>query len=187
LVALVTGYDPPVDDTEKQLPAPDVGGPDPVTLAATLQAELFRRTAMVATAESLTGGELGVQLSAAPGASDTYLGGVICYATSVKQRVLGVTEETVEKHGVVSAECAAEMAAGARSLLGADYAISTTGVAGPTEQEGKPVGLVYVGVAGPDGVSTKELHLDGDRGQIRERSCLEAMSAAIAVVVGVDG
>ena len=177
----------PVDDPSKQLPPPDADGPDPSTLAATLQAELFRRSAMLATAESLTGGELGVQLSAAPGASDTYLGGVISYATAVKQDVLGVSEVTVEKHGVVSAECAAEMAVGVRKLVGADYAVSTTGVAGPTEQEGKPVGLVYVGVAGPDGVSTKELHLDGDRAQIRERSCLEAMSAAIAVIVGVDG
>ena len=160
---------------------------DAQPLAATLHAELLRRSAMVATAESLTGGALGDLLSAAPGASDTYLGGVVSYATAVKVSVLGVSQETVDEHGVVSAECAARMAAGVRSLLGADYAVSTTGVAGPTEQEGKPVGLVYVGVAGPDGVTTKELHLDGDRQQVRERACLEAISAVLSVVVGAVG
>ena len=158
---------------------------DAQLVAAALNAELLRRSAMLATAESLTGGELGMLLSAAPGASDTYLGGVISYATSVKRDLLGVPQRTVDEHGVVSAECAAEMAAGARSLLGADYAVSTTGVAGPADQEGKPVGLVYLGVAGPYGVTTKELRLDGDRAQVRTRSCLEAMSAAMAMIVGV--
>ncbi len=177
----------PVDETEEQVPPPGDGGPEPTTLAASLQAELFGRSAMIATAESLTGGELGVLLSAAPGASDTYLGGVISYATAVKRDLLGVSQETVDKHGVVSAECAAEMATGVRSLVGADYGVSTTGVAGPTEQEGKPVGLVYIGIAGPDGVTTRKLRLDGDRQQIRELTCLEAMSAAMGVVVGVDG
>ncbi len=156
-------------------------------MAASLQAELLRHRRTLATAESLTGGRLGDILSAAPGASDTYLGGVISYATSVKQKLLGVKDETVDRHGVVSAECAAEMAEGVRSLLGADYAVSTTGVAGPTSQEGKPVGLVYLGVAGPDGVTTKELHLDGERALIREKTCLEAVSAVLAVVVGGDG
>ncbi|HET9501616.1 MAG TPA: CinA family protein [Marmoricola sp.] len=173
-------------ETEENVATTPGDLPDPVAMAASLQAELMKRSAMVATAESLTGGELGVLLSAAPGASETYLGGMVTYATAVKQRVLGVSEETVRTHGVVSAQCAAEMAVGVRSLLGADYAISTTGVAGPTEQEGKPVGLVYLGVAGPDGVSTKELHLDGDRARVRKLSCLEAMSAAIAVLVDVD-
>ena len=91
---------------------------DPMTLAATLQAELLRRGAMLATAESLTGGRLGDVLSAAPGSSDTYLGGEVSYATEVKQKVLGVSPETVERHGVVSAECAAEMARGVRDLIG---------------------------------------------------------------------
>jgi nicotinamide-nucleotide amidase len=155
-------------------------------MAAALQAELVKRSAMIATAESLTGGQLGVLLSAAPGASDTYLGGVVSYASEVKHRVLGVSQETIYRHGVVSAECAAEMAAGVRALMQCDYAVSTTGVAGPAEQEGKPVGLVFVGFAGPEGVSTKELHLDGDRAEIRKLSCMEAISTAIAGIVGVD-
>jgi nicotinamide-nucleotide amidase len=176
-----------VSETEENISRTPGDQPDPEAFAAALQAELLKRSAMIATAESLTGGQLGVLLSAAPGASETYLGGVVTYATEVKQRVLDVSEETVDKHGVVSAECAAEMAMGVRRLVGADYGVSTTGVAGPTEQEGKPVGLVYVGVAGPDGVTTKELHLDGDRAEIRKLSCLEAMSAAMATIVGVDG
>lgn len=171
-------------ETENKVPTGEEG-PSPQVLAATLEAELLKRRRMIATAESLTGGALGDLLSAAPGASETYLGGVVCYATSLKQRLLDVAQETIDEHGVVSAECASEMAAGARSLTGSDYAVSTTGVAGPTEQEGKPVGLVFLGVAGPDGVITTKLQLDGDRAQIRDRTCLEAVSAAIAAIVGV--
>lgn len=157
---------------------------DQMTLAAALQAELFRRSAMLATAESLTGGRLGDVLSAAPGASDTYLGGVISYATEVKQGVLGVSEQTVEKHGVVSAECAEEMATGVRALVGADYAVSTTGVAGPTTQEGKPVGLVFVGVAGPDGVGSRRFDFDGERPEIREKAVKAAVDLVLETVTG---
>jgi PncC family amidohydrolase len=152
-------------------------------MAAGLHAELLSRQLVAATAESLTGGGLGDLLSAAPGSSDTYLGGVVSYATPVKQKLLGVTDRTVQEHGVVSAECAGEMAAGVRALLGADYGVSTTGVAGPTRQEDKPVGLVYGGVAGPNGVRTRELHLSGDRAQIRAQACLEAVSALMEAVV----
>jgi nicotinamide-nucleotide amidase len=154
-------------------------------MANTLHAELLRRGLMIATAESLTGGALGDLLSAAAGASRTYLGGVVSYATEVKQRLLQVSEATVDEHGVVSAECAAEMAVGVRALFRADYAVSTTGVAGPTEMEGKPVGTVFVGVAGPDGVRTVDLHLDGGRPEIRSVSCREAVQALLAEVVGV--
>jgi PncC family amidohydrolase len=157
---------------------------DQMTPAATLQAELFERSAMIATAESLTGGRLADVLSAAPGASDTYLGGVVSYATAVKQGVLGVSEETVDEHGVVSAECAEQMAAGVRELVGADYAVSTTGVAGPTTQEGKPVGLVYIGVAGPDGVRSERFEFDGDRAEIREKVVNAAIDLALETVVG---
>ena len=156
---------------------------DPQVMAATLHAELLRRSWMLATAESLTGGSLGDMLSAAPGASDTYLGGVVSYATAVKQKLLAVSDETVRVHGVVSAECAAEMAEGARRLLDADIAVSTTGVAGPTEQEGKPVGTVFIGVATSDEVTTKALDLSGDRPSIRTQTCREAISAVLDVLV----
>lgn len=155
---------------------------DQMTLASALQAELFERGLMLATAESLTGGRLGDVMSAAPGASDTYLGGVVSYATEVKQKVLGVSDQTVENHGVVSAECADEMAVGVRDLMGADYAVSTTGVAGPAEQEGKPVGLVFVGVAGPHGIHSKRFHFDGDRAEIREKVVKAAIDLVIETV-----
>lgn len=155
---------------------------DQMTLAGALQAELFRRSLMLASAESLTGGRLGDVLSAAPGASDTYLGGVVSYATEVKQKVLGVSAETVEKHGVVSAECAEEMATGVRDLVDADYAVSTTGVAGPTTQEDKPVGLVYIGVAGPDGVRTERFQFDGGRAEIREKVVKAAIDLVLETV-----
>jgi nicotinamide-nucleotide amidase len=161
--------------------------PDQQILGATLHAELLRRGQTLATAESLTGGALGDLVSAAPGASETYLGGVVSYATCVKVRVLGVRQETVEEHGVVSAECAREMASGVRDLVGADWAVSTTGVAGPTEQEGRPVGTVFVGVAGPDGTVAHELHLRGDRAQIREQACTAAASSVLDGLVADGG
>ncbi|WP_278255528.1 CinA family protein [Nocardioides convexus] len=99
--------------------------------------------------------------------------------------VLGVAQETVDEHGVVSAACAEEMAAGARRLLGTTYAVSTTGVAGPERQEGKPVGTVYVGVAGPHGVRAVGLALDGDRPTVQEAS-VDAALSALADMIGSD-
>ena len=168
--------------TQGGQPADTAPASDQMTLASGVQAELLRRSAMIATAESLTGGRLGDVLSAAPGASDTYLGGVVSYATTVKTKVLGVSEETVEKHGVVSAECAEEMASGVRDLVDADYAVSTTGVAGPTTQEGKPVGLVFIGVAGPEGVRSRRFEFDGDRAEIREKAVKAAIDLVLATV-----
>ncbi len=157
---------------------------DAQELTAQLHAELVERGATIATAESLTGGALGDLLSAAPGASDAYVGGVVSYATRVKQQLLGVGDDIVAGHGVVSAACAEQMARGVRELLGADFAVSTTGVAGPTRQEGKPVGLVFVGVADAQGALSRELHLDGERTEIRERAVLEAVRAALELVAG---
>ncbi len=171
------------DEPPQESLSSEADGSDPQVMASALAAELLARSAMVSTAESLTGGALGDLLSAAPGASDTYLGGVVSYATALKVTLLGVSQATVDRHGVVSAECAGAMATGARALTGSDYSVSTTGVAGPADQEGKPVGLVFVGVAGPGGVSTKELHLDGNRAQVRDTACLEAISAVLEAVV----
>jgi PncC family amidohydrolase len=150
-----------------------------VDLAAQVHAELLRRGLTIGVAESLTGGDLCGALTAAPGASATVLGGVVSYATPVKQQVLGVPEAVVESHGVVSAECAEAMAAGARRLLGADWALATTGVAGPDSQEGKPVGTVFVGIAGPSSVRSLSLLLSGDRREIREQTCAEALKGLL--------
>ena len=118
----------------------------------------------IATAESLTGGRLAALLTAVPGSSETYVGGVVSYATSLKTDLLGVSPELIAKHGVVSAECARAMATGARQVTGATYAVSTTGVAGPGPQDGVPAGTVYVAVAGPESVTALALELVGRPG-----------------------
>ena len=152
---------------------------DTIDLAAQVHAELVRRGQMIAVAESLTGGDLAALLTAAPGASETVLGGVVSYATEVKQRVLGVPEDLVAAEGVVSAPCAEAMATGVRRLLGADWALSTTGVAGPDEQEGKPAGTVFVGLAGPSTLRSVQLALEGERHEIREQTCAEALKTLL--------
>ena len=146
---------------------------------ATATVDALRQTdATLATAESLTGGQLAVLMTEIPGSSEVYRGGVVAYATEVKLGVLDVPEVVVERHGVVSAECALAMARGVRRLTGATYGVSTTGVAGPERQEGKPVGTVYVGLAGPDGQETVlALELVGDRSTIQDRACEEALRA----------
>lgn len=153
-----------------------VYGADDDTLEGVVASLLRARSATVATAESLTGGLLGAELSRAPGSSDVFLGGIVTYATAAKESLLGVPASVIEKHGAVSDECAAAMASGVRSRLGATYGVSLTGVAGPTEQEGKPVGTVHVGIAGPDGVLTRALRLPGDRPRIRTYSVVAAQN-----------
>ncbi len=152
---------------------------------ADLVEQLRELESTVATAESLTGGKLAARLTGVPGSSAVFAGGVVSYHTRVKVDVLGVSQETVDEHGVVSAACAREMAAGARRLLGTTYGVSTTGVAGPQRQEDKPVGTVFVGVAGPHGVHAVELALDGDRPTVQEASVDEALSA-LADMIGSD-
>ena len=138
----------------------------------------------MATAESLTGGRLGMLLTETPGSSGTFVGGVVAYATRIKSSVLGVPGSLIDEYGVVSAECAKSMARGVRELTGATYALSTTGVAGPDRQEGKAPGTVFVGLAGPDGVSAVALELVGSRHDIRDRTCQEALSALAAILHG---
>jgi nicotinamide-nucleotide amidase len=153
-----------------------------ISLAKTVHDLLQERGQTVATAESLTGGRVAALLTEAPGASDTYIGGAVTYATEAKVGVLGVDRGIVDEHGVVSAECARDMARGVRELMGSTYAVSTTGVAGPDDQEGKPPGTVFVGVAGPEGVRAVELELDGDRDAITKQTCEEALSALLDTI-----
>ena len=130
----------------------------------------------LATAESCTGGLVAARLTSVPGSSDVFLGAVVAYADEVKARELDVPAEVLERHGAVSAEAAAAMAAGARARLGADVAVSVTGVAGPgggTPE--KPVGLVYLHAEGPDGSLARRLDFPGDREAIRSRSAVAAL------------
>lgn len=143
-------------------------------IAARLHQRLLARGETVACAESLTGGKVADLLSGTPGASATFVGGVVCYATRVKRDLLGVTAAQV-----VSADCASQMAAGVRRLLVADWAVATTGVAGPDRQDDKPAGTVYVGVAGPRGVQVHRLSLEGDRGAVRDGAARAAIEALV--------
>jgi nicotinamide-nucleotide amidase len=130
----------------------------------------------VAVAESCTGGGLGARLTERAGSSAYVLGGVIAYADAVKVGVLGVDAELIRRHGAVSAECAGQMALGARRLVGSDWALSVTGIAGPGGgSEEKPVGLVHVALAGPVGVRHLEQRRGGDRESIRARSVAGAL------------
>jgi nicotinamide-nucleotide amidase len=155
------------------------GADDGVHTARRLHEALRARGETVGCAESLTGGDLAALLSSTPGASATFVGAVVSYATSMKRALLGVTAELV-----VSAECAGQMAAGVRDLLGVDWALSTTGVAGPDLQEDQRPGTVYLGLAGPGGVRTALLTLGGDRGAIRSATCLAATALLLEEVVG---
>jgi nicotinamide-nucleotide amidase len=130
----------------------------------------------LATAESCTGGLVAARLTAIPGSSDAFIGGVVAYSNELKAEQLGVDAEILEQHGAVSAEAADAMAVGARERLGADVAVSVTGVAGPgggTEE--KPVGLVFFHAQGPDGGRGLRFDFPGDREVIRTRSAVAAL------------
>ncbi len=142
---------------------------------------LARRGETLATAESLTGGLLAARLTDVPGASRSFVGGVVSYATRVKMSALDVPVELVEEHGVISEECAVAMAQGVLARMGSTWGVATTGVAGPDPQEGFPVGTVWLAVAGPHRVEARELALQGDRTAIRHATC----DAALSVLGGI--
>jgi nicotinamide-nucleotide amidase len=145
-------------------------------LAEHVLAAMRERGLHVAVAESCTAGLVGAALASIPGSSDVLLGGVIAYANEVKQKLLGVPAELLAEYGAVSAECARAMAAGARAATGAEVAVSVTGVAGPGGGTAlKPVGLVYLHVSAPGAESGQELHLPGDRSQVRELAAIAAL------------
>jgi PncC family amidohydrolase len=135
-----------------------------------VHAQLAAREATVSVAESLTGGLLGAALTSMPGASATFRGGVLVYATDLKETLGGVPGPLLDAEGAVSAEVAAAMAAGVRDRTGATYGVALTGVAGPDLQEGHPAGTVFVAVAGPSGGQVRTLRLPGDRNEIRDRA-----------------
>jgi competence/damage-inducible protein CinA-like protein len=130
----------------------------------------------LATAESCTGGLVSARLTAVPGSSAVFRGGVVAYSDEVKERELGVPASLLKEHGAVSAEVARSMAAGVREKLGADVGVAVTGVAGPgggTDE--KPVGLVFVHATGPDGEEARRTGLPGDREMIRGRATAAAL------------
>ncbi len=139
-----------------------------LTMAAAVGELLSRAGMTISTAESCTGGLIGGAITAVAGSSAYYLGGFNTYSNDLKHKLLGVSRETLEKYGAVSAQTAEEMAAGARLKAGTDLAVSSTGIAGPGgSSEEKPVGLVYVGLATPEGTQTQSFNFFGNREGIR--------------------
>jgi nicotinamide-nucleotide amidase len=138
----------------------------------------------VAAAESLTGGLLGANLTEAEGASDFFLGSLVCYSTEAKRDVAGVDPAILEEHGAVSAECAAAMAEGAARRFGADVGVSTTGVAGPAEQEGKPPGTIFVGAFVSGRVEARRVQGYGNRSNMRVIALNSALDLARRMIVG---
>ena len=148
-----------------------------MTAQAANLVELFKACAKTcATAESCTGGMIGSLITAVPGSSEVYLGGVVSYANSVKEGVLGVSGATLENFGAVSEQCALEMAEGARRLTRADVAVSVTGIAGPGGgSAGKPVGFVWFAVATKDGVRAEKAIFAGSRDDVRKSAAMHAI------------
>lgn len=145
--------------------------------ARELLQRMANRNLTLGCVESLTGGMFGSKICEIPGASHVFKGGIIAYDPKIKTSLAGVKKETIEKHGVVSAQVALEMAEGGRKALGVDVCLSCTGNAGPTAQEGDlPVGTVYLGLAYRGNVWNIPLSLKGDRAAIRE----ETVAAMIA-------
>lgn len=160
-----------------------VAAPDTVlVLAAGLIDTLRERGWTVATAESLTGGLVASTLVEVPGASRVLRGGVVAYATEVKETLLGVDADLLAARGAVHPEVARQMAERVRVVVGADVGLATTGVAGPDPQDGFPPGTVHVAVVTPEGGSVRTLALRGDRAAIRCATCAAVLDAATRAV-----
>lgn len=145
-------------------------------LLAGLQTMLIANRATVATAESCTGGLIATALTHLPGSSQVYMGGVAAYDNGVKSNVLGVPASLIESEGAVSKAVAEAMAEGVRRLLKVDFAVSITGIAGPTGgSPKKPVGTVFCGIARANGCRVKEFRLQGTRSEIRHEAARLAL------------
>ena len=129
------------------------------------------------TVESCTGGAIGKEIVSVPGASDYFLGGIISYANEIKSGLVGVDENLLESRGAVSEAVVSQMAQKGREILNVDYCLATSGIAGP---EGgsvdKPVGLVWIALAGPEGVKTKRFHFGDNRGRNIQITVLTALN-----------
>jgi nicotinamide-nucleotide amidase len=137
---------------------------------------LRARGATLAVAESCTGGLIGDRITEVPGSSDYFLLGIVAYGNQAKMDLLGVREETLVAQGAVSPQVAAEMARGARARAQATYGLGTTGIAGPGGgSDAKPLGMVYVALASPEGEIVEEHRLPGDRRAVKMRTAQAAL------------
>ena len=166
----------------------DAGAP---SLASELLSLLGERAWSLGVAESLTGGLLAATIVSVPGASASFRGGVVAYATPIKHLLVGVDAALLARPGPVSAETAAVLAEGVRVAVTIDgdpatVGLATTGVAGPDRQEGHPVGTVFIACAGPDGTIVTELHLAGERDEIRVSCVNETLRLAVSTLSGMS-
>jgi nicotinamide-nucleotide amidase len=164
-------------DVEREL-GEHVYGREDTTLAEAVLDRARRAGTSIGVAESCTGGMLAAALTDVPGASDVFRGAVVAYDNSLKTTLVGVSQETLDRHGAVSADVAREMARGAADVLGAGITISVTGIAGPAGgSAAKPVGLVWFGMADGDVTTAFDRRFPGDRSRVRTRAVVAALDA----------
>ncbi len=171
----------PVEREVRERIGDRIYGADDETIERVIRRELESRGWTIGTAESATGGLVGRRLTSLPGASETFRGSVVAYASDLKTSILGVPEGTIDEHGVVSEATAAAMAQGARSVLGVDVAVAVTGSAGPEPLE-QPVGTMIVAVATPLCSTVRTLHMPGDRERVRAYAATAALHLMLRAI-----
>lgn len=171
----------PVESEVRDLIGDRIFGADDETIERLIRRELELRGWTIGTAESATGGLVGRRLTSLPGASETFRGSVVAYASDLKTSILGVPADTIEEHGVVSEATAEAMAQGARSVLEVDVAVAVTGSAGPEPLE-QPVGTMIVAVATPVCSKVRTLHMPGDRERVRAYTATAALHIVLRAI-----
>ncbi len=157
---------------------------DVISTVRRIHAIFKKESLRLASIESCTGGLISHWITALPGASHFFMGGLVAYSVDVKKAVLGIPEKIINQHGVVSEETAMEMARKGRELLNADYAISTTGNLGPESLEGKDVGLVFFGLSSPEGSTVRSNIFRGDRESNKHNAALYALKFLLEYLNG---
>lgn len=156
-------------------------------LAAAVIKNFRERGLSLSLAESCTGGMIAAALTGVPGASDIFWGSAVTYINRAKEHILGVSSETLERHGAVSEECAREMAEGSRRIYGADLAMSVTGIAGPGGgSDTKPVGTVWFGFSSKNGTEAFRRLFEGDREAVRRQTVEQVLACLIEKCAAED-
>jgi len=160
------------------------GYDDTETLEFVLGKLLTERGKTLATAESCTGGKIAQVITSIPGSSKYFDGSIVCYQEKIKVAVVGVQKATIEKHSVVSAEVAKEMAIGVQKIMKSDYAISVTGNAGPTtDKTDKEVGVVFIAISGPEGVIAQEFNFGQPREKVIDRAVNKSLEMLRSMIL----